>query len=129
MIRKSLMPRVAIGGLPKTDSNEGGNDQIVNNTSIPQDNQIQQPMNVEGVEQQQQQQQTLEARVVNPSQFQGHGHSHYQPHGYVHEEKSAEAKKKIRCKKWPSCKIEGCEWAHPKETVKAFINSLVSLLP
>jgi hypothetical protein len=33
-------------------------------------------------------------------------------------EKSAEAKKKIRCKKWPMCKNEGCEFAHPKETVR-----------
>ena len=127
MIRKSLMPRVAIG-LPRTDSKEGGNDQTVNTTSIPQENQIQEPMNLESGEQQQQQ--SVEARVVNPFQFQGQGHSHYQPHGYVHEEKSAEAKKKIRCKKWPSCKNEACEWAHPKETVNSFIiNSLVSLLP
>ena len=33
-------------------------------------------------------------------------------------EKSAEAKKKIRCKKWPMCKNEACEYAHPKETVR-----------
>jgi len=39
------------------------------------------------------------------------------------EEKSAEAKKKIRCKKWPMCKSEQCEYAHPKETVK-YLNKL-----
>ena len=33
-------------------------------------------------------------------------------------EKTAEMKKKIRCKKWPLCKNEGCEFSHPKETVK-----------
>jgi hypothetical protein len=33
-------------------------------------------------------------------------------------EKSEGAKKKqIRCKKWPQCKAENCEFAHPTETV------------
>ncbi len=32
-------------------------------------------------------------------------------------EKTIEAKKKTRCKKWPMCKAEGCDFAHPKETV------------
>lgn len=32
-------------------------------------------------------------------------------------EKTAEMKKKIRCKKWPLCKNESCEYSHPKETV------------
>jgi hypothetical protein len=32
-------------------------------------------------------------------------------------EKTAEQKKKIRCKKWPTCKNEACEYAHPTETV------------
>lgn len=27
-------------------------------------------------------------------------------------------KKTIRCKKWPQCKNESCEYAHPTETVK-----------
>ncbi len=45
-------------------------------------------------------------------------------------EKTAEQKKKIRCKKWPMCKHEGCEYSHPKETVRIFFNLiLVSLLP
>ena len=114
MIRKSFMPRVAIG--QPTDSIEGGIDQVTSNTNPTQENQPQENMNVEGGEQQQQKQ-AVDPRVVNPFQFQGQGHSHYQPHGHVHEEKSADAKKKIRCKKWPSCKNEGCEWAHPKETV------------
>jgi hypothetical protein len=26
-------------------------------------------------------------------------------------------KKKIRCKKWPQCRAENCEYAHPTETV------------
>jgi hypothetical protein len=34
-----------------------------------------------------------------------------------HTEKTAEQKKKIRCKKWPTCKSEACEYAHPSETV------------
>lgn len=29
-----------------------------------------------------------------------------------------EAKKKVRCKKWPQCKNENCEFIHPKETVR-----------
>lgn len=34
-------------------------------------------------------------------------------------EKSDPAKKKqIRCKKWPQCKTENCEFAHPTGTVK-----------
>jgi hypothetical protein len=34
-----------------------------------------------------------------------------------HPEKTAEQKKKIRCKKWPNCKNEACEFGHPSETV------------
>ncbi len=36
-------------------------------------------------------------------------------------EKSGETKKKIKCKKWPMCKNEACEFAHPKETVRKII--------
>ena len=39
------------------------------------------------------------------------------PEGTHFTEKGPEAKKKIRCKRWPSCKSEGCEYSHPTETV------------
>jgi hypothetical protein len=32
-------------------------------------------------------------------------------------EKTPEVKKKVRCKKWPTCKNEGCDFSHPTETV------------
>ena len=35
----------------------------------------------------------------------------------IRPEKTAEQKKKIRCNKWPACKNEACEYAHPTETV------------
>jgi hypothetical protein len=30
-------------------------------------------------------------------------------------------KKTIRCKKWPVCKNESCDFAHPKETVILYL--------
>lgn len=35
-------------------------------------------------------------------------------------EKSAKDPSKIRCKFWPSCKVEDCPYAHPKEQCKHF---------
>lgn len=36
-------------------------------------------------------------------------------------------KKKIRCKKWPQCKMDGCEYAHPTETVNIIFNFSVNI--
>jgi len=36
------------------------------------------------------------------------------------EEHITKDKKKVRCKKWPGCKNESCEYAHPKETVTIY---------
>ena len=52
-------------------------------------------------------------------------------------DKSGETKKKVKCKRWPMCKNETCEFAHPKETVRNFfkkiliinLSFLVSLFP
>jgi hypothetical protein len=58
---------------------------------------------------------------VQEDQLTEHKQPHYLPNnGAPYEEKTAEQKKKIRCKKWPMCKSETCEYAHPKETVIYF---------
>jgi len=38
-------------------------------------------------------------------------------------------KKQVRCKKWPQCKADNCEFAHPTETVIRLILIIVSVLP
>lgn len=49
-------------------------------------------------------------------------HDHQEEHKQPNIERSEGVKKKqIRCKKWPGCKAENCEFAHPSETVKTII--------
>ena len=36
-------------------------------------------------------------------------------------DKISDEEKKKRCKNWPNCKNENCEYHHPKETVKFYL--------
>ena len=109
MIRKRLIPRVGQANDQPQQPGEGGNNIALNNIQPGESANL----NLQG-------ENLPQNPIVDHSQGQTMIHAQ-QPHHYG-EEKSAEAKKKTRCRKWPMCKIENCEFAHPKETVQKFIN-------
>jgi len=51
-------------------------------------------------------------------------HFHQEPKQAELEKHEGTKKKQIRCKKWPQCKADNCEFAHPSETVKIYFNIL-----
>jgi hypothetical protein len=121
MIRKRLEPRVPFGG-DQTQPLEGGNNaNNINTLQAGESGENRPQTKGENITQGE----NIDQPRANP-----HPQSH--PQSYMgqgqgqpftqrpYEEKSAEAKKKIRCKKWPMCKMEGCEYSHPKETVRNY---------
>jgi hypothetical protein len=106
MIRKRLVPRIGQTSDQPQQLGEGGNNIAGNNIQTGESGN--QNLQSENLSQ-------------NPTIDQSLGQTNMQPQQPHHyqggEEKSAEAKKKTRCRKWPMCKSEICEFAHPKETV------------
>jgi hypothetical protein len=107
MIRKRLIPRIGQTNDQPQQPGEGGNN-ITGSNNIQGGESVNQNLQGENLSQ-------------NPNVDLSQGQGNMPPQQFQHyqggEEKSAEAKKKTRCRKWPMCKNENCEFAHPKETV------------
>ena len=77
----------------------------------------------EGEQQQQQQQEmnvnNIQENAENPVKMEGETTApEMRVETQPEVERNPENRKKIRCKKWPMCKSEACEFSHPKETVR-----------
>jgi hypothetical protein len=111
MLKKRLQPKFPIEGGQPLDSN-------ITNINTP----IQEGVpNINS-----------KMEIENNIKIEGEGQNIMEKNVNTHifnEEHISKDKKKVRCKKWPICKNDTCEYAHPKETVNININLKCPFFP
>ncbi len=117
MIRKKLIPRAQDSeGKPEDESANNNVIQHKNDSEGMQyESESNQQQQIQQQQMQPQQQFENDAGVNNNSNINQPEDKKFP--GPSEGEHVAKDKKKVRCKKWPMCKNEECEYAHPKEAV------------